>query len=99
MLSPVKVWRNQKTIHTLLGKTGTIISWTIIRVPPEGFSTLAPYPVVIVQLDDGVRITAQMVDWEEGRVSIGQRVTVVVRKACESVEDGVISYGTKVRPL
>lgn len=61
----------------MLGREGTIVSWTVIRVPPTGFSSLAPYPVVIVDLRarldsakragkaglvGGGRITAQLVD-------------------------------------
>ncbi len=63
MQSPVKVWRNQKKVASLLGKSGKIISWTVIRVPPGGFSDQAPYPVVIVALDNGERITAQLVNY------------------------------------
>ena len=99
MLSPVKIWRNQKNLYLILGKIGKIISWTVIRVPPEGFSMFAPYPIVIVELEDGSHMTVQMVDWEKENLKKGQKVIVVVRRACESVEDGVISYGLKVRPL
>lgn len=99
MLSPVKIWRNQKNLHTRLGKTGKIISWTVIRVPPEGFGIFAPYPVVIVELEDRSRMTVQMVDWNREHLKKSQKVVVVVRRACESMEDGVISYGLKVKPI
>ncbi|MEK7119865.1 MAG: OB-fold domain-containing protein, partial [Patescibacteria group bacterium] len=74
MQSPVKIWRNQKKVAQLVGKTGTIISWTMIRVPPAGFSDQAPYPVAVVKLNEGVRITAQLVDYVQKHITQGQRV-------------------------
>jgi len=53
MLSPVKIWRNQKKTASLIGKTGKIVSWTVIRVPPADFTDQAPYPVVLVELTEG----------------------------------------------
>jgi uncharacterized OB-fold protein len=50
MISPVKIWRNQKYVKGMIGKTGIIMSWTLIRVPPADFGYQAPYPVVIVRL-------------------------------------------------
>jgi len=99
MNSPVKIWRNQKHIAKLLGKEGKIVSWTIVRVPPTGFSSLAPYPVVVVELVDGGRITAQLVDWTEKDLAFGTKVNVVVRRVSEPETEGVINYGIKVRPL
>lgn len=109
--SPVKIWRNQKYIATMLGREGTIVSWTIIRVPPGGFSSLAPYPVVVVDLVGGGRITAQLVDpparppaGEAGEVGwsenlFGMKVRVVVRRISEPSTEGIIPYGIKVKPI
>lgn len=99
MQSPVKLWRNQKHIQSLLGKHGVIVSWTLIRVPPEGFSNQAPYPVVVVQLEDKRRITVQMVDWEPKHCKVGQTVRVVLRRITEPSSEGIIPYGIKVKPL
>lgn len=99
MISPVKIWRNQKNLHAYLGKTGRIFSWTVIRVPPEGFSSLAPYPVVLVELDDKSRMMVQLVDWQPEQLKKNQKIVLVIRRLCESQEDGVIQYGLKARPL
>jgi len=98
MNSPVKIWRNQKHIAHMLGREGTIVSWTIIRLPPSGFSNLAPYPVVIVDLSDS-RITAQLVDWSEEDLTEGRRVKIVVRRISEPTTEGIIPYGIKVKPI
>ena len=82
-----------------MGKIGHIISWTIIRVPPTGFASLAPYPVVVVDLAGGGRITAQLVDWSMEDLSFGRKVKVVVRKISEPSTEGIIPYGTKVKPI
>lgn len=82
----------------MLGREGTIVSWTVVRVPPSGFSNLAPYPVAIVEFSDGKRISAQLVDCEEKDLSFGKRVRVVVRRICEPTTEGIIPYGIKVKP-
>lgn len=99
MNSPVKIWRNQKRIANLLGKTGNVISWTIVRVPPGDFSDQAPYPVVLVEFEDKTRLTCQLVDYGELPLSIGLPVVTIIRRVMKPDEDGVIPYGIKVKPL
>ncbi len=99
MQSPVKIWRNQKKIQSLIGKTGEIISWTIIRVPPEGFSDQAPYPVAVIALKSGEKITAQVVDYNEKHLAFGQKVITVIRRVTQPNTEGIIPYGIKVKPL
>jgi uncharacterized OB-fold protein len=99
MISPVKVWRNQKYVARMIGKTGTLCSWTVIRQPPADFGYQAPYPVVIVRLDSGESITAQMVDYEPGDLVFGRHVITVVRRTIQSQTDDVIPYGIKVKPI
>lgn len=83
----------------MLGRGGRIISWTVVRVPPTGFASLAPYPVVIVDLVPGGRITAQLVDSLPEDLVFGRKVKVVVRKVSEPTTEGVIPYGIKVKPI
>ncbi len=77
----------------LSGK-GKIISYTVIRTPPEGFEKYSPYVVALIQLDEGPKITGQIVDNPE-KVEIGKKVTPVFRKIYEDGEDGIIHYGVK----
>lgn len=83
----------------MLGREGSIISWTVVRVPPTGFSSLAPYPVVITELAGGGKITAQLVDWNEEDLAFGRKVRVVLRRTSEPSTEGVIPYGIKVAPI
>lgn len=99
MLSPVKIWRNQKKIKQLLNKQGEIISWTEIFVPPSGFESQAPYVVIVAKLSNGQNYTAQLVDWNEKDLQIGQKIVTVLRKTRDPGEEGVIPYGIKFKPV
>ena len=99
MLSPVKIWRNQKKVASLIGQTGTILSWTVVRVPPADFTDQAPYPVVLVELTGGKRITAQLVDFDPENLKHGQKVITVIRRVIKPNNEGVIPYGIKVKPF
>lgn len=98
MNSPVKIWRNQKKIRSILGLTGKIISFTRIFVPPSGFESQAPYVVVIASLENKRNFTGQLVDFEEKNLKIGQKVTAVLRRTKDPGEEGIIPYGVKFKP-
>lgn len=85
----------------LSGK-GTVYSYTVIAgggAPPE-FADEArckgSYPVVIVELEEGPRIIAQLVDPPAEGIAIGMQVEAVFRKIY--TEEGVIRYGFKFQP-
>lgn len=99
MISPVKVWRHQKKVASLLGQQGRIISWTLIRVPPMGFEQEAPYPVILVELQGKERIIGQLVDWQENDLKTGKKVEAVYRRISKPDSEGVIPYGIKFRPV
>lgn len=99
MLSPVKIWRNQKKIRSLLNLKGSIISWTEVKVPPSGFEQQAPYLVVIVKLENGIKYTAQLVDFASRHLQLDQKVITVLRKTRDPGEEGVIPYGIKFKPI
>lgn len=99
MISPVKIWRNQKKIHKILGLKGVIISFTKVHVPPEGFASQAPYVVVVAKLSKGFNFTAQLVDYDEVDLKTGQKVKTVLRRISEAGEEGVIPYGIKFKPI
>ena len=102
MQSPVKLWRNQKSTTRLVGLFGTVETWTIVRVPPAGFSDQAPYAVVLVRLDSGEFVEAQLVDaYKDGKIDVykGMKVRAVIRRITHPDSDGVIAYGIKVKPL
>jgi uncharacterized OB-fold protein len=84
--------------RTRLAETGRLLTYTVIRVPPEPFEDQAPYAVGIAELDDGVRLTAQVVDCDLDRLAVGLRVRLEFRKLSEDGAAGVIHYGYKFVP-
>lgn len=99
MISPVKVWRNQKRIRSLLGQTGKIVSWTVVYVPPEGFIDQAPYVVALVELSTGTRHMAQVVDYRPEHLRVDQPVRTMLRRTRDAGTEGVIPYGIKFIPF
>jgi uncharacterized protein len=45
-----------------LGGTGTVVSYTVIRVAPRGRGGEVPYAVAVVKLDEGVSLLGRVVD-------------------------------------
>ncbi len=76
---------------------GKIHTYSIIRSPSDDFKTIAPYAVAIVELDEGAKLTAQLVDCDVDDIEIGDSVEMVFRKISEDGPDGVISYGFKFK--
>jgi uncharacterized OB-fold protein len=74
-----------------------VVTFTIIRTASEQFEQATPYVLAIVQLDEGPRLTGQIVcPPDEAR--IGMKVRPVFRRIMADGESGVIHYGTKFAP-
>lgn len=82
-----------KTVE--LSREGTILTFTVIRVGPDKFSKEIPYVVAIIELDDGVRLTAQVADCDINKVEIGDKVKLVFRKIQDEGKSGLHCYGYK----
>jgi uncharacterized OB-fold protein len=76
---------------------GKIYSYSIVHTPTDDFKEIAPYAVAIVELDEGAKVTSQLVDCDVKDIEIGDPVEMVFRKIREDGEDGVISYGFKFK--
>lgn len=98
MLSPVKIWRNQKYISPLLGKMGIIVSFTIIRVPPVGFEDQAPYVVALVKIGEKIHI-GQLADADDIEIKVGLKVEAILRRVRQPDSEGVIPYGIKFKAI
>jgi uncharacterized OB-fold protein len=78
---------------------GKIVSYTQIHGGPEVFEDKTPYCVAIIDLVEGARIEAQVVDCKYEDLKIGMEVEAVFRKFYTSGEEGIIHYGTKFIPI
>ncbi len=81
----------------LSGK-GKLVTYTITHVAPEGFGDQVPYAVGIVELDEGIRLMAQITDCDLKTLKIGDRVVSKFRRIREEGKTGVIMYGYKFVP-
>ncbi|MEW6105762.1 MAG: Zn-ribbon domain-containing OB-fold protein [Bacillota bacterium] len=78
---------------------GTVVAHTVIHVAPPQWRMLVPYVVAIVELENGTRITTQVVDCEPEDVKIGQKVKLEFRRLTEDGASGTIVYGHKAVPI
>ena len=79
-----------------LPREGKVVTFTIVRVPPAGFTEQTPLPIAIVELMDGVRIMVQIGDLEDpSELEIGMPVRLEFRRISWDGEAGLIFYGHK----
>ncbi len=82
----------------LSGK-GSVYSYTVVHEPMPDFTLMRPYIMAVVEMDEGVRVTAQIVDCRQEDIKIGMKVEAIFRKLGEEGNAGIIRYGYKFRPV
>jgi uncharacterized OB-fold protein len=82
-----------------LSGRGRLISFAQVFQPARGFNDNAGALTAMVELEEGVRVIAQLTDAEPEEIEIGQEVEMVVRRLRTDEEQGLIVYGYKFRPL
>ena len=85
--------------HFNMKRTGQVVTHTVIRTPSDEFSGEAPFAVGIIQMEDGARLTTQIVDVPFEEIKIGMPVKLEFRRHYSEGEAGVIHYGHKAVPL
>ena len=64
---------------------GQLYSYTVTYVPTAGFEDKVPYVIGLVELDEGVRIVANMVKVTPDDMQIGMRVKVAWEKLTDDI--------------
>ena len=82
-----------------MGRFGTVLTHTVIRIAPAPFVDQAPYAMAVVEMDDGPRITTQVVDLAPDQLKAGLKVKLEFRKISEDGHPGPINYGYKAVPV
>ena len=77
---------------------GTVVSYTVIHDAPGAYEMMKPYVVAIVEMEEGCRLTSQIIDVDPETVKIGMQVEAAFRKLGSEGEAGVIHYGYRFRP-
>ena len=81
-----------------LGGKGTVVTHTTIYDAPSQFDMQKPYVMAIIQMDEGVRLTSQLINVKPDDVKIGMKVQASFRRLGQDGDAGVIHYGYKFRP-
>ena len=74
---------------------GKVVNSTVVYQSQTGYEMFGPYCMAIIKLDEGPRITSQIVDCDPKTVKPGMKVKAVFRKLGEDSESGILHYGTK----
>lgn len=77
---------------------GKLVTFTVIAIGPSDFANQVPYALGIIEVMDGVRVMAQVVDVPPDQIKIGMPVTLEFRKLFEEGKAGILCYGHKAVP-
>lgn len=77
---------------------GEVLTYTIVHSAAKDFAMHTPYILAIIKLDEGPRLTSQVICAHED-IHIGMKVKSAFRKLGEESEKGMIYYGTKFIPV
>jgi len=81
-----------------LPSRGRLIYVSTLHQVPTPFEKSKPILLGLVELDNGVRVLAQIVD-ADGDIKPGAEVEMVVRRVYVDGRYGLIKYGYKFRPI
>ncbi len=78
-------WSDKSGWVELSGK-GEVYAFTVVhRAATPAFADAVPYVVALIELDEDVRVVANILDCEPGDVSIGSKVTVQFEKLTDEI--------------
>lgn len=92
-----KCRRRGKLTELQFSGKGEVYSFTDVTAPPEGFEDQVPYILAVIELDEGARLTGQIVDAHKNDVKIGSRVERVFRIIQRNDPEGLVHYGFKFK--
>ena len=82
---PVSIYTGSRNLSWRpVGGKGTIYAHTTIRIPGPGLDGRLPLAVATVELDEGVRMIANIIDSDPDKITIGAPVEL----AWEALDDG-----------
>ena len=72
-----------------------LITWSVVYAAQEGFEDSLPYIIAIVELEQGERLTSQLVNIEISDLHYGLDLVPTFRKVFSSGDEGIIHYALK----
>ncbi len=82
-----------------LSGRGKVITYTQVHEPLPEMKPMKPYIMVIVEMEEDVRVTGNLVNVDYEDVEIGMDVDVELRRLGEESPEGIIYYGYKFIPV
>lgn len=89
---------NRQFSPVRLSSTGKVVTHTTIHSAQSAFVNQLPLLLAVVELEEGVRIMAQLADISPEDLRTGMAVRLEFRKIRQDGLSGVISYGHKAVP-
>lgn len=86
-----------KTVE--MPRDGKVLSYTLQKESVAGFEEQEPMVFGLIELSNGVRIVAQIVDFPYESLKIGSKVNAVFRRVKADGASGQIYYGYKFGPV
>lgn len=96
-ISPVRVWRYNERRRRFLGVVGTLVSYSVVRVGPQGMESKTPYIVGLVKIGKE-RVMIQIVGVNTEDLRTGMRLVGRLRRLFTVDPDAVVVYGVKFCP-
>jgi len=92
-----KCRRNGITVPFKFKGTGEVVTYTIVHSSTKDFEKQTPYILAIIKLDEGPRLTSQVI-CDHNDIHIGMKVKSAFRRLGQESDKGMIYYGTKFVP-
>jgi len=81
-----------------LANTGTLLYYTRVTQTAHEMMEYTPYFVGIVELDDTIKVTGQIVDCNPEEIKDGMSLRMVFKILARDGDEGLIRYGFKFAP-
>jgi uncharacterized OB-fold protein len=95
-MKPAHYARKNKNWQKYLGKKGTVLSSTLIRVTSPELSYLTPYSYVLVDLGNEKK---ELMGVGNQILKVGDQVECVLRKISTASAESLIEYGIKAQKI
>jgi uncharacterized OB-fold protein len=92
-MKPAQYWRMNKEWKNWLGKSGTVMASTVVRVYAPSPSVFTPYSYVLVDFGGEKK---EFMGAGQEIFEVGEKVVCVLRKVAVPEKHDLIPYGIKV---
>lgn len=81
-----------------LARTGKVVHFTLVTQSAEETIMYSPYIMGLVELDDGIKVSSQIVDCDYDDLKEGKEVRMTFRILSIDNDEGLVKYGFKFVP-